>query len=160
MSVRGVEGVTRRQNCFQCRVARGNFGFSAGRRGADERKGESREKALGVQGHALSQIINFSPFRRILNSSSSSSSMPLAKTSQPTPPVILRITTDRWTTLEKTHHRHRAKVIDTYRRFVSSREPHRFPVPPHLICLHRSTSRSVSSPETSSPDVEFDVRSN
>jgi len=35
--------------------------------GADERKGESREKALGVQGHALSQIINFSPFGRILN---------------------------------------------------------------------------------------------
>lgn len=25
------------------------------------RKGESREKASGVQGHALSQIINFSP---------------------------------------------------------------------------------------------------
>lgn len=30
-------------------------------REVDERKGESREKALGVQGHAFSQIINFSP---------------------------------------------------------------------------------------------------
>lgn len=29
-------------------------------REVDERKGESREKASGVQGHALSQIINFS----------------------------------------------------------------------------------------------------
>jgi len=52
-----VVGVSRRQNCFQCRVARGNFGFWA--RGEWGKVKAEREGA-GVQGHALSQIINFS----------------------------------------------------------------------------------------------------
>lgn len=45
-------------------------------REVDERKGESREKASGVQGHAFSQIINFS-------SKEDPKRMRLAKANQP-----------------------------------------------------------------------------
>lgn len=54
-----VEGVSRRQNCFQCRVARGNFGFWA--RGGWGKVKAEREKAPEYKVTRWVRLLTFPP---------------------------------------------------------------------------------------------------